>query len=332
MKVIAFFGDSHTWGQGVGAEYGMKVCGGDLRMLSFENPSYVNLVRMAYALKTDSGTEEYYGKKLIGLCDASEDDMGVLNGSELHIRERFAICRIFCCASQTDNEVKISVDGDETVFTLKAEEPIHNKDIKTFVLHAEDGFHTLGITAADRFKIHRIEFYFGEYAIVNCGVGSCPVSKYLSVYYDDYIRALHPYGVVFEGCTINNWLTFETKEEYGREICDAIDRMTADGIRILGHTVFPIGSAENVMDVPWVNTEGITVSDDYSDYVDAMKEVFKGKQIPCVDCNASMKAMLSEIPEEKRTKFLYHDAWHPNTTGHFVYAKMLTEKMFAYFM
>ena len=166
MKVIAFFGDSHTWGQGVGAEYGMKVCGGDLRMLSFERPSYVNLVRMAYALKTDSGTEEYYGKKLIGLCDASEDDMGVLDGNRLLIRERFALCRIFCCASQTDNEVKISVDGDETVFTLKAEEPIHNKDIKTFVLHAEDGFHTLGITAADRLKIHRIEFYFGEYAMV----------------------------------------------------------------------------------------------------------------------------------------------------------------------
>ena len=332
MKVIAFLGDSHTWGQGVGAEYSMKVCGGDLRMLSFENPSYVNLIRMAYALKTDSLAAEYYGKKLFEHCDASEDDMGVLDGSELRIRKRFALCRIFCCASQIDNEVKLSVDGKENVFTLKAEESVHNKDIKSFVLHVEDGFHTLGIRAVHRLKIYRIEFYSGEYAIINCGIGSCPVSKYLNVYYDDYIRALHPFGVVFEGCTINNWLTFETKEEYSREISDTIKRMTDDNIRILGHTVFPIGSAENVMDVPWVNTEGITVADNYSDYVKVMKDVLVEKQIPCVDCNALMKAMLAEIPEEKRAKFLYHDAWHPNTTGHFIYAKMLMEKMFAYFL
>ena len=41
---------------------------------------------------------------------------------------------------------------------------------------------TLEILAKDnRVLIQRMEFYSGEYAVVNCGVGSCPVKKYNEV-------------------------------------------------------------------------------------------------------------------------------------------------------
>lgn len=47
MKIIAMLGDSHTWGEGVGAEVALHpgVVGGDLRMTPFIYPGYVNLLR-----------------------------------------------------------------------------------------------------------------------------------------------------------------------------------------------------------------------------------------------------------------------------------------------
>lgn len=315
MKIIAVVGDSHTWGEGVGAEYSFDppCCGGELRMLPFGFPLYVNLLRNAVDLSTGSGVSEYYGPALHALCGGAEGDFGVITDKPLILSESFGFCRIFFRTAEKDTAVNLTLDGITRRIALPGTVQETNQCIRLVNVFPEsDGVHTLSIAGENGadVKIHRIECYTGEYAVVNCGVGSCPVGKYLSDYYDTYVEELHPEGILFEGCTINDWLTCETPEEYREILLKMLRRMKKTTPNVLCHTVFPIAGNQ-------------FCAAPYQEYVDTMRKAAYEEGIPCVDSNRQMAELLAAVPEERKIAFLYHDIWHPNGTGHYLYAQQI---------
>ena len=143
-KIISVIGDSHTWGQGVGADYPFRpgVCAGDLRMIPFKNPGYVNLLRHAVNLRTGSGAEEYFGPRLHALCEEAEDDYGYFAATPLELEETFSCVRIYFRSGSADTSVEVYLDDKlaETVF-LPAEEPVSNRCIQARFYRTEEKKH-----------------------------------------------------------------------------------------------------------------------------------------------------------------------------------------------
>jgi lysophospholipase L1-like esterase len=86
--------------------------------------------------------------------------------------------------------------------------------------------------------------------------------------------------------------------------------------RVLWHTVTPIAGSQ-------ISGQGT----DYADYVEAMRRVAAEAEVPLVDCNAHMEAILSALPEEARYPYFYHDPWHPNGEGHRLYAEEIFPRL-----
>lgn len=321
-RVISVIGDSHTWGEGVGAEYGFRpsvVCA-DKRMTSFTYPNYVNLLRVALELKTGSHSEEIITDKLASLCGAGEGDFGILNPSTpLVLNKRFSVLRVFFCADVKPTKITVLVDKKKAVEEiLVTNNPSMSVAVIPLTVRVNDDVHDLCILADGMIRIHRIELYSGEYALVNCGIGSCPVGKYVDTFFDRYVTSLAPYAAIFEGCTINDWLSGESTEEYKFQITRAIDRIRSLTPRILAHSVFPIGGSQVFGNNPIP----------YNDYADAMKQTLTSLNIDFVDSREEFLRELSRLSPEQYNRFLYHDPWHPNGTGHAIYARTVLPELF----
>ena len=324
-KIISVTGDSHTWGQGVGGEYSFNpgVCGGDLRMIPFISPAYVNLLRHAVNLYTGSSASEYYGEKLAELCEEAPDDFAYFSSKPLELRDQFSCLRIFFRAGTVDSAVQVYIDDIpvETVY-LPAEDQALNRCIKAHFLRAEDSMHTLKLVPQDGAKIgiHRIECYSGEYAVINCGVGSCPARRYADQWYDKYVSPLEPWMIIYEGATINDWLTRETPAEYADALRYILARMRGNTERILWNTVAPIGGEQKTSED----------AEPYDAYIDAMRRTAEEENIPLVDTNRVMHDAMKNVPEAWHARLLFHDDWHPNGTGHYLYANSIFEELKKY--
>jgi lysophospholipase L1-like esterase len=86
--------------------------------------------------------------------------------------------------------------------------------------------------------------------------------------------------------------------------------------RVLWHTVTPIGGSQ-------ISGQGTT----YNDYVNTMRSVAAEADVPLVDCNAGMTAILSPMSEAERNAYFYHDPWHPNGEGHRLYAESVWPRL-----
>lgn len=318
-KIISVIGDSHTWGEGVGGEYSFNpsVCPGELRMLPFGNPGYVNLLRHAVNLSTGSSAKEYCGKKLHALCEEAPDDFGYFR--TLVLDETFSCLRIFFRLGTADASVQVYIDDEltDTVF-LGAEEQTMNRCIKAYFCRArDDGKHTLRLVGADGAKIgvHRIECYSGPYAVINCGVGSCPVTRYTNECFERYAAPLDPWMIVFEGCTINDWLTRETTDEYAAALRRLLALMRNYTDKIVWHTVSPICGEQKTSED----------AQPYDAYIETMRQVARENSLPLVDCNRLMKEALTSVNPDRHAQMLFHDRWHPNGTGHYLYAESIFE-------
>lgn len=322
MKIISVVGDSHTWGQGVGAEgyFTPGLYGGDLRMNSFEFPFYVNLIREYVNARTGSVSVDYCRDKLVSLCESFEDQFGIIDEKPLKITEKFGFCRLFFVAEKQDTTISISINSKLCKeITYKAMDMGMNSRIVMLNIFADnDGVNTLEILAKDnRVLIQRMEFYSGEYAVVNCGVGSCPVKKYNDVYLDHYVGELCPHSIIFEGCTINDWLADSSSSEYYDNIIALLDRMKALTPNIICHTPFPIGGNQYAND-------GKNL---YLDFIDTMRNAVKDSELTMVDTYAIIEDAMRNIPENGRHAFLYADNWHPNATGNFLYARHIIPEL-----
>lgn len=164
--------------------------------------------------------------------------------------------------------------------------------------------------------IYRIELYRGEYALVNCGIGSCPTGKFADQYFDRYVTPLSPYVILFEGCTINDWLCTQSSVHYAAHLRRMLAAQRDLTSRVLWHTVTPILGSQ-------ISGQGGV----YADYVNAMRSVAAETGVPLADCNAEMEAILSAMPEEARAPYFYHDPWHPNGEGHRLYAEAVYPRL-----
>lgn len=310
MKIIAVIGDSHTWGEGVGAERNFvpPVCCGDLRVVPFGYPSYVNLLREAIHRETDSSCLEFEW----------DGGLPVEAGKPLTLAGRFTLARVFFCAEGDAAEAVIAATADEVSATVSIPSDVGGFNSRVYVTHLQipDGGEAEGVTVTCAFGarvlVQRVELYRGGYAVVNCGIGSCPVGKYVDVYFDRYITPLAPYAILFEGNTINDWLQSPTPDAYAADLVRMLDAQHRLTQRILWHTVTPIGGNQ-------INSRGIA----YDDYVNAMRKVAREQVVALEDCNAHMNALLAAMPENERAPYFFADPWHPNGTGHRLYAEMI---------
>ena len=310
IRIIPIIGDSHTWGEGVGAERYIQppVCCGDLRPLPFDPPCYVNLLREELNRKTGSACKDYeWGEGLT-----------VTAGNPLTIPAAFALARVFFVANAEAAEADISAEGCDTVTVpLQSDTDTYNTRMRVAHLISDgeaDGL-TVSCTKGTSICVYRVELYTGAYALVNCGIGSCPVGKFVDEYFPRYVEPLKPYAILFEGCTINDWLLTPSATKYAASLRRMLTAQRNLTSRILWHTVTPIGGSQQ-------SGQGTV----YADYVNAERSVAAEASVTLVDCNAAMTAILSAMPEEARAPYFYHDPWHPNGEGHRLYA----EEIFPY--
>lgn len=316
MKVLAMIGDSHTWGQGVGAEVELEpsVVGGDLRMTSFSYPGYVNLLRERINSKTNSRACEYRASEINASSGIKKDGCLAFPCGKVTITADFSLARLFVrVLSGSPVKFHLTLDGKslpDVVFSSDND----NWNESLFPIHflaENDGTHVITVSTENtELMLYRLECYEGNFAVVNCAVGSCPVEKYLSIYYDRYVSPLCPYGALFEGCTINDWLTGEETQVYAKLIRTMIMRLKENGIKVLCHTVLPVAGKQ---------TFGNSLIP-YIDYVKAMRSAILETGAELVDCDEIFHSMMKGMPEEEYKALFYSDIWHPNVKGHSIYA------------
>lgn len=309
IRIIPVIGDSHTWGEGVGAErrFQPPVCCGDLRPLPFEPPCYVNLLRAELNRKTGSACTEHEWM----------DGLPVETGKPLTIPDAFSLARVFFIAEGDEAVAELSAEGcDPVTLPLQSDTDTYNTRMR--VAHLLSRGKTAGLTvsctAGHRILVYRVELYTGAYALVNCGIGSCPVSRFLDEYFPRYVEPLNPYAILFEGCTINDWLLTPSAMRYAADLRRMLAAQRDLTSRVVWHTVTPVAGSQQ-------SGQGTT----YDDYVNAMRSVAAEASVPLVDCNAVMARMLSAMPEEARYPYFYHDPWHPNGEGHRLYAEEIAD-------
>ncbi len=326
IRIIPIIGDSHTWGEGVGAErrFDPPVRNGDLRPLPFGAPSYVNLLRERLNRETGSSCSEYEGETLLSLCEEREGSFGAVASKPLVLSESFGFARVFFRAESEEAVAEltaVSEAGAVTVTeTLRSESSDMNRCVKVahiFAPHGDTAYQlSLRCPAGGRVLLYRVELYRGEYALVNCGIGSCPVGKFSDVYVSRYVEPLSPYAILFEGCTINDWLLTPSPAKYAADLRRMLTAQRDLTARVLWHTVTPIAGSQ-------VSGQGTV----YTDYVNTMRSVAAEAGVALVDCNADMEAILAPMPEDARAPYFYHDPWHPNGEGHRLYAELIYDRL-----
>ena len=312
IRIIPVIGDSHVWGEGVGAEkhFQPPVCCGDLRPLPFSPPNYVNLLRKELNRRTGSACTEH--EWMGGLT--------VEAGKPLVIPDAFSLARVFFIAEAETATAQLTAEGcDPVSVPLQSDTDTYNTRMRVAHLICPKG-ETAGLTVAcaggSRILVYRAELYTGPYAPVNCGIGSCPVGRYTDEYFSRYVEPLKPYAILFEGCTINDWLLTPSPTRYAADLRRMLAAQRDLTPRILWHTVIPVAGSQ-------VSVQGTV----YDDYVNAMRSVAGEAGVPLVDCNAAMSAILEAMPEEERVPRFYHDPWHPNGEGHRLYAEEIFPHM-----
>ena len=326
IKIIPVIGDSHTWGEGVGAErsFDPAVCCGDLRPLPFTPPFYVNLLRDTLNRETGSSCSEFEGESLLSLCEGREGSFGLIREKPLILEQPFDLARVFFFATSEEAIVKLtatSPSGKSTITeTLFSDTTLMSAAVKVAHIMPKRG------ETADRLTvtcdedchtyIYRIELYRGEYALVNCGIGSCPAKKFVEQYFERYITPLSPYAILFEGCTINDWLCTPSDLKYAAHLRRMLSAQRDLTSRVLWHTVTPIGGSQ-------ISRQGTV----YTDYVNTMRSVASEAGVTLVDCNAEMAAVLAPMSEDDQNTYFYHDPWHPNGEGHRLYAESIWPRL-----
>ena len=326
MRIIPVIGDSHTWGEGVGAErsFSPSVCCGDLRPLPFTAPCYVNLLRDRLNAETGSSCSEYEGEALTALCEAAEGGFGVVSEKPFVLEETFTLARVFFYAGSEEAVVRLTAhtpSGEVTeTETLFCDTSLPSAAIQVAHVLVGQGVNAHRLTVACEPECHtlvyRVELYRGEYALINCGIGSCPTKRFVESFFDRYVASLSPYAILFEGCTINDWLRTPGPVKYAAHLRRMLSVQRDLTSRVLWHTVTPIGGSQ-------VSGQGTV----YGEYVDTMRSVAAEAQVALVDCNAEMTAILAALPEEERAPYFYHDPWHPNGEGHRIYAASIWPRL-----
>lgn len=319
MIRILCTGDSHTWGQGVSgllSEFDPRVAGGDLRLASFRTNGYVNVLRREVEKATDSYSKEWTAKEIAAMSGAEFcKPCAVMKGERFSFSFNGAMLRVQCRLGEMSAMPEITIDDKlQDVFELPVAQSDNDYRILVFLL--EDGDHKVSIGAGHgTLLIYRVETYGGSCAVINGGVGSCAVQRYIEEYWCDRVENVKPDIVIAEAHTINDWLTEETTEEYYSHLVAMIDKYHSTGAKVILVTVSPI-LGEQTRNGNFAQ---------YNDYIKMSRLAAKDSGITLCDANTIMQICLESMDEKSAAEYLFDDCWHPNERGHALYAELIRQ-------
>ena len=320
IQPIVVAGDSHTWGQGSGGEraMGLPLAAGELRPMGFGFPSYVNLLRERLERSTGSKATEFDGKALASLAGISlQGESALLQkpGDCLRL-PKAELYRVVFQGREESSLAEVRLDG-RPYAAVPLTMPKSDYMYRLCPVLCEPGGGEAELCCLKgSVLIYRVEAYTGPFAVINSGLGSCPLSRYLlPEVWDSWVKAWHPAAVIAEGNTINDWLAQETPEEYERLLVQEINMIRMMGAQPFLHTVAPILGSQ---DMPYSPVR-------YPRLVETVRQVARQEQVPFADANQEMKQKLAVLSEQEGAALLFSDPWHPNAQGHCIYAQSLFE-------
>ena len=279
MKFIICTGDSHTWGQGPAGllEHftDPEVQAGELRPSPFDVPFYVNLVRDEVNRRTGSSAYE-------------EEPRTVIEGEYRTGRVCDAARYVFRFDGHNNYKVASVIDGGSRSPLI---------DART------DGNGELVITVPEPMHLYRAEYYSGDYAVINSGVGSCTTRRYLEQVYDSYVKLFEPCCIVAEAHSINDWLNHIP-----------LDEVKANLAKILTGCpdVYPVLMTVQPIDGP---TAEPFSKIDYEEYIRVSRESAEENGFCLVDGNRAIGHAH------------FSDNWHPDEEGHAIYAREIMKAL-----
>lgn len=304
IKKICMAGDSHTWGEGaadyVFKKFSIPVCAGEKRLLPFSVPSFPTLLR------------NYINKK-------SGSEAAELSGSD--ISRKYKIKNISECACVC-GELCIDAEFDFARVELmrgSSECEIFCDEVMSFKYNADksDEYEVLNIMPKKRASnlrikssnamVYRVEFYKGKYAVLNCGIGSCPSFRYTEEYLDKYVLSVKPSVVLTEIFTVNDWLSQNTPAECEKSLVNFGERVILGGAKLAFSSVIPILGNQ-------INEIGIN----YAEYIHAGERAAHALNVPYADV---YRAFSKEYDETSKDSYYGGDCWHPGARGHEIYFK-----------
>ncbi len=272
MKFIICTGDSHTWGQGPAGLLAHfadpDVQPGELRPSPFGFPFYVNLLRDEVNRRTGSRAVE-------------EEPRTVIHGDYRTGQVCGAARFVFRFEGHNNYKVASVIDGVSRSSLIDARTD-------------ENG--ELIITVPEPMHLYRAEYYSGDYAVINAGVGSCTTRRYLEQFYDSYVKLFDPYCIVAEAHSINDWLNHipldEVKTNLGKILtgCPGAHPVLVTVQPIAGETAQPFSEI------------------DYENYIRVSRETAEENGFTLVDANRAIGHAH------------FSDNWHPDEEGHAIYA------------
>ncbi len=317
MKRILCTGDSHTWGQGTAGlekEFVPEWVGGELRLASFQSGCYVNRLRRLVNRATGSTACEWTAQELARMDGAVFETPWAMVGRDgISLQTEAELIRIELAMTSEGSYAVILVDG-ETVFTGSLQTENAHNAYRLITLHLSEGKHQLSILSAEGVvRVYRVEAYAGPCAVINSGIGSCPVQKFREVFFGDYAEAVRPDVVLMEAHTINDWLTGDTPNQYRSHLQGLIGDVRRLGAVPVVLTVAPIGG-EQIL-------PGLARR--YDEFVEAGRQAVKASGARLCDANMLMKCAADGMSGQEMKLYLLADNWHVNDRGHAMYAQLL---------
>ncbi len=324
--MIVCSGDSHTWGEGASGmdeAFQPPAQPGEARNAPFAPPCYVNLLRERLCSRFTELLPASLARH--GVSGFTQEGELAWFSREMTLPFDGCFGRLQLRCSPEGGAAVLSVDGEETAaFDTYAAAPTY----RWLPFWTADGAHTLHLRSAQPLALYRAEFFSGETAVLNSGVGSCPATRYLSDYWQSHVEQYHPSVVILEAHSINDWIQGTPIETYVRTLTAMVRRVRAAGGKPLLATVEPIAGDTYLggknFGPQFFGSSGIA----YTAYIEATRAVAQAEQVPLADAYAAMAARLETYRDDAaRYAALFHDNWHPNDLGHKLYAETILETL-----
>ena len=294
MKIIVCTGDSHTWGQGAQGAcdgFATPLMGGDLRPVAWGSNGYVNLLRRRFG----AVAQQWEAGQCAGQWQVPLDAFGAVMSGTHKLPSAMRLVRLFFY-DNAEAHITLTSGGNRRELLLRnAGCPNAWREVCLPL----DG-RELTMVVSGKASLYRAEWYGGDAAVINSGVGSTTCGRYAAEYMDEKVSAFTPYAVLAEAHTVNNWLTGQAPSAYREELTAYLKALLDVTPRVSLLTVAPVlGST--------VNSAGI----EYDAYVEASREAAATVGVPLIDAYSAFAADWSQ----------FDDIWHPNDAGHSLYAQ-----------
>jgi len=321
MKFILCTGDSHTCGQyaygaddWTGESLGYNINGKGFIRTNFDARDYVNIVRNYITDHTNSEVEKIdirsWGKEVAGF-HLMERPVRILGGCDvllLKVAER-----------KKEAQLGIYLDGNlHRIKKLYAEETRYGQWSFAFVVIPCSGIKEITlVTEKGYVYVDSCERWSGEYAVVNCGVGSCTVERYQKECLPELLAEFPEKIFLAEVHTINDWVRNHTIEAYGKALREMLEIMKQNAELTMAITVAPILREEPV---PYAQ-------DFYEKFVEEAYRVIEEVDIPMIDAHKAFAEKIKGKTAEQLIGTLYGDDLHPRQPGYTLYAELIIEKL-----